>query len=91
MGIALPLWGIKRMKTKWGTCNIEARRTWLNLELIKKPPQCLEYIIVHELVHFLERHRNERLVGLMESLLQQWRFYRKELNATPLSHEDWLY
>ena len=54
MEIAMPAWGIKRMKPKWGTCNIEARRIWLNLELIKKPPQCLEYIVVHELAHFFE-------------------------------------
>jgi predicted metal-dependent hydrolase len=48
-GIPPPTWGIKRMKTKWGACNIEGRRIWLNLELIKKPPQCLEYIVVHEM------------------------------------------
>jgi predicted metal-dependent hydrolase len=91
MDIPLPLWGIKRMKTKWGACNIRARRVWLNLELIKKPPQCIEYIVVHELVHFVERHHNERFARLMDSLLPQWRFYRKELNAAPLSHEDWQY
>jgi predicted metal-dependent hydrolase len=58
MDTPLPLWGIKRMKTKWGACNIRAHRIWLNLELMKKPPQCIEYIIVHELVHFLERHHS---------------------------------
>jgi predicted metal-dependent hydrolase len=89
MDIPVPAWGIKRMKTKWGTCNIEARRIWLNLELIKKPPQCLEYIVVHELAHFLERNHSERFVALMDRLLPQWRLVRDELNAEPLAHESW--
>jgi hypothetical protein len=53
------------MKTRWGTCNTEARRVWLNLELAKKPVQCLEYILVHELAHLIERHHNDRFVALM--------------------------
>lgn len=89
MEIPLPLWGIKRMKTKWGTCNIDARRIWINLELIKKPPQCLEYIVVHELTHFFERNHSDRFVALMDRMLPQWRTMRDELNAEPLSHEDW--
>lgn len=89
MEMAEPAWGIKRMKTKWGTCNIEARRIWLNLELIKKPPQCLEYIIVHEMAHFFERNHSDRFVALMDRMLPQWRVVREELNAEPLSHEDW--
>jgi predicted metal-dependent hydrolase len=87
--IPVPAWGIKRMKTKWGTCNIEARRIWLNLELIKKPPQCLEYIVVHELAHFFERHHSDRFVAFMDNALPQWRSLRDELNAEPLSHEAW--
>lgn len=55
LGVQVAGWGIKKMKTKWGTCNVEARRIWLNLELVKKPVQCLEYIVVHELVHLIER------------------------------------
>jgi hypothetical protein len=89
-GIGLPQWGIKRMKTKWGTCNIEAKRIWLNLELAKKPPQCLEYVIVHELVHFFERNHSDRFVALLDQKLPQWRLIRAELNAAPLAHEDWL-
>lgn len=89
MEIPVPAWGIKRMKTKWGTCNIEARRVWLNLELIKKPPQCLEYIVVHELAHFFERNHSDRFVAFMDRLLPHWRSLRDELNAEPLSHEDW--
>ena len=89
MEIQAPAWGIKRMKTKWGTCNIEARRIWLNLELIKKPPQCLEYIVVHELAHFFERNHTDRFATFMDRLLPQWRALRDELNAEPLSHEEW--
>lgn len=89
LGISTPEWGIKRMKTKWGTCNIEARRIWLNLEMIKKPPQCLEYIVVHEMAHFFERHHSDRFVALMDRLLPQWRTLRDELNREPLGHERW--
>jgi predicted metal-dependent hydrolase len=89
-GIATPIWGIKRMKTKWGTCNIEARRVWLNLELIKKPPQCLGCVIVHELAHFFERNHTEQFVALLDRMLPQWRLVRDELNAEPLAHEDWV-
>jgi predicted metal-dependent hydrolase len=91
IGVPLESWAIKRMKTKWGTCNIEARRIWLNQELIKKPVHCLEYIIVHELVHLLERHHNERFTAHMDRFLPQWRFLRDELNKAPLAHERWDY
>jgi predicted metal-dependent hydrolase len=69
---------VKRMKTLWGSCNAEARRIWLNLELAKKPPQCLEYIIVHEMIHFLERHHNDRFIALMDEHMPQWRLHRDE-------------
>ena len=88
-GIDLPQWGIRRMKTKWGTCHIGARRIWLNLELVKKPPNCLEYVIVHELAHFFERNHSDRFVALLDQKLPQWRLIRDELNAAPLAHEDW--
>lgn len=84
-------WGVKKMKTKWGSCQIAARRIWLNLELIKKPSQCLEYIIAHELVHLLERHHNDRFTALMDEHLPHWRSLRKQLNSEPLCHEDWSY
>ncbi len=89
MEIATPICGIKRMKTKWGTCSIGAHRIWLNLELIKKPPQCVEYIVAHELTHFLERKHSDRFVALMNKQLPQWRLIRDELNAEPLAHESW--
>jgi len=84
-------WGVKQMKTRWGTCTIEARRIWLNLELIKKPVHCLEYIVVHEMVHLLERLHNERFRGYMSRYMPLWRFYREELNREPLGHEEWGY
>ena len=82
---------IKKMKTRWGSCNIEAKRIWLNLELAKKPESCLMYILVHEMVHLLERAHNDRFRELMDNFLPQWRAYRNELNRAPLAHEDWRY
>jgi predicted metal-dependent hydrolase len=84
-------WGIKRMKTKWGSCNAAVCRVWFNLELAKKPVQCLEYIMAHELTHLLERHHNERFAALMDKHLPQWRQYREMLNSAPLGHEEWDY
>jgi hypothetical protein len=84
-------WGIKRMKTKWGTCNPSAGRIWLNLELAKKPVQCLEYLIVHELVHLVERTHNERFIALMDEHLPNWKARRMLLNAQPLAHDTWGY
>jgi predicted metal-dependent hydrolase len=84
-------WGVKKMKTKWGSCNISAKRIWLNLELAKKPPECLEYILVHELVHLHERHHNERFKNFMNRHLPDWRERRDLLNNMPLAHGDWAY
>ena len=83
--------GIKKMRTKWGTCNREAKRIWLNLELAKKPVECLEYIIIHEMAHLLERNHNDRFVSLMNKFMPKWKFYRDELNRLPVKHEDWKY
>jgi len=77
--------GIKKMKTKWGSCNITQRRIWLNLELAKKPIECLEYVLVHELVHLLERHHNNRFKAYMDEYLPQWQKYRDILNQEPLA------
>jgi len=79
------------MKTKWGACNFAARRIWLNLELAKKPAQCLQYIVVHELVHLIERHHKDRFIAIMDEHLPGWRQYRQELNSAPLAHETWSY
>ncbi|MDX1524472.1 MAG: SprT family zinc-dependent metalloprotease [Anaerolineae bacterium] len=84
-------WSVKKMKTKWGSCNITQRRIWLNLELAKKPPECLEYILVHEMVHLLERHHNDNFRTYMDKFLPSWRLHRDVLNSAPLAHEDWSY
>jgi hypothetical protein len=91
LGVQPADWGIKRMKTKWGACNADARRIWLNLELAKKPVQCLEYLVVHELMHLIERHHNDRFVSLMDRHLPNWRSRRQELNSAPLAHDTWSY
>ena len=91
LGVQVADWGIRKMKTKWGSCNPASRRVWFNLELAKKPVQCLEYIVVHELVHLLERHHNDRFAGLIEAHLPQWRQYREMLRKAPLGHEEWQY
>lgn len=91
VGVKIAECGIKRMKTRWGTCHMEAHRIWLNLELAKKPTSCLEYILVHEMVHLLERQHNERFRDFMDRLMPHWRLLREELNRAPLAHEDWDY
>ncbi len=90
-GLQVNAYGIKRMKTKWGSCNPIPKRIWLNLELIKKPINCIEYIVVHEMVHFLERTHNDQFVSHMDRILPQWRTIKKELNQAPLAHENWKY
>lgn len=91
LGVQATHWGIKKMKTKWGSCNVSARRIWLNLELAKKPVQCLEYIVVHELMHLLERNHTERFTALMDRHLPDWRTRREVLNNSPLGHGAWGY
>lgn len=91
LGVQVADWRIKKMKTKWGTCSVKARRIWFNLELVKKPVQCLEYILVHEMGHLLERHHNDRFTTLMDKFVPRWRLHRDELNRAPLCHELWRY
>ena len=91
VGVTVADLRIKKMKTRWGSCNAEAERIWLNLELAKKPPSCLAYILVHEMVHFLERDHNDQFRELMDGLMPQWRLYRDTLNRAPLAHEEWRY
>ncbi|MGW9598838.1 M48 family metallopeptidase [Streptomyces albidoflavus] len=90
LGVSVPWWGIRRMKTKWGSCNRENRRLWFNSELAKKHPECLEYVVVHEMVHYLERGHGQRFAQLMDSSLPDWRSRRDALNSAPLSDELWL-
>lgn len=91
IGVTVADWSVKRMKTKWGSCNTQAKRIWLNLELAKKPPECLEYILVHELVHLLERKHNERFKAYMDTHLPDWCERRNLLNRMPLAHNNWVY
>jgi len=90
VGVKVAEWRIRKVKTRWGSCNITARRIWLNLELAKKPKSCLEYIVVHELVHILERRHNDQFKGYMDRFMPRWRLYQNELNATPPSDEAWM-
>lgn len=82
---------IRRMKTRWGSCNAAARRIWLNLELAKKPASSLEYILVHEMIHIHERLHGERFRQMMDVMMPGWQLRRDELNRAPLSHEEWRY
>jgi predicted metal-dependent hydrolase len=81
MGVTVNDWGVKLMKTKWGTCNVKDKRIWINLELAKKNPRCLEYIIVHEMVHLLERHHNKKYKAYMDKFLPNWKSIKNELNS----------
>jgi predicted metal-dependent hydrolase len=91
MGVKVERCFVQRMKTKWASCNSGTRSIRLNTELAKKPVQCLEYIIVHELAHLIERHHNDRFVSIMNKHLPQWRSHRQELNSAPLAHQTWSY
>jgi len=91
IGEQVTAWGIKKMKTKWGSCNISQRRIWLNLELAKKQIECLEYVLVHELVHLLERHHSDRFKAYMDKYLPQWQRCRDILKREPLGNDNWVY
>jgi len=91
VGKQVNTWGVKKMKTKWGSCNIYAKRIWINLELAKKSPECLEYILVHELVHLHERCHNDRFRAKMGKVMPQWKLYKNILKSEPLGYEDWKY
>ncbi len=77
-------WGVKHMKTKWGTCNPAARRIWFNLELAKKPIKCIEYVVVHEMMHFYERTHNENYQAYLDKYFPEWREVREVLNELPV-------
>ena len=82
---------VRKMKTLWGSCSPERGTIRLNVELAKKPPDCLEYILVHELVHLLAPTHNARFVKLLDQFMPKWQFYRDELNRLPVRHETWRY
>ncbi len=91
MGVSVPRMFVQAMKTRWGGCNPATSSIRLNTDLAKKPPSCLEYIVVHELVHLLEPTHNARFVALMDRFLPQWRSLRDELNRLPVRHAEWEY
>ncbi|WP_423926925.1 M48 family metallopeptidase [Candidatus Palauibacter sp.] len=89
IGVVVADWRIRRMKTRWGTCNREARRIWLNSELAKKPVACLEYVVVHEMVHLIERSHSDRFRSILDRLMPQWRRRLDALTREPLASEAW--
>ena len=91
IGVKLERVFVQKMKTKWGSSNPRARSIRLNTELAKKPRDCLEYVVVHEMLHLLERHHNDRFTALMDNYLPQWGHLREMLNSAPLEHESWRY
>jgi predicted metal-dependent hydrolase len=91
MGITVARFFVQRMRTRWGSCSPIIGSIRLNSELAKKPAECLEYIVVHEMVHLLEPTHNDRFLILLERFMPKWRFYRDELNRLPVRHEEWGY
>lgn len=91
VGVSTPEFGIRKMKTRWGSCNAGTKRIWINLELAGKPVACLEYIVVHELVHLLHRNHNDLFREQMDRVMPSWRTRRDQLNSLPLPHQNWHY
>jgi predicted metal-dependent hydrolase len=91
MGVAIERFYVQQMKTKWGSCNHRAGTIRLNTELAKKPKECLEYVVVHEMAHLLEPTHNARFIALMDKFIPNWRLQRDHLNQLPVRHEEWGY
>ncbi len=91
LGVKASSVSVRRMKTKWGSCNSIAKTILLNTDLAKKPRECLEYIVVHELVHLLEPTHNQRFIDLMDHHMPKWQSHRQLLNSLPVRHEHWGY
>ena len=87
-GLKATGWQTKYMTTRWGTCNTKTGKIWLNLQLAKKTPECLEYVILHELVHLVEKTHNERFVSLMDKYMPMWREVRETLNGQTLDYME---
>lgn len=86
IGVNVSDYGVRIMRTKWGSCNTETSRILINLNLAKRPPNCLEYVVVHELIHLIERHHNEKFKELMDTYYPGWRVTKDELNKFILEH-----
>jgi predicted metal-dependent hydrolase len=91
LGVKVNRFFVQRMKTKWGSCNHKACNIRLNTELARKPEECLEYTVVHEMAHLLEPTHNSRFISLMDQYMPKWQFFRDKLNQLPVRHEDWVY
>lgn len=91
MGVTVQKFFVQKMKTKWGSCSPASGSIRLNTDLAKKPPECLEYIVVHEMTHLLEPTHNSRFISLMDQFMPKWRFYKEALNMLPVRHETWGY
>ena len=91
MGVKVARFYVQKMKTRWGSCNPKSRSIRLNTDLAKKPPKCLEYIVVHEMVHLLEPTHNARFTTLLDQFMPNWQVHRAELNRLPVRHEEWDY
>lgn len=91
IGCQVTYWNIRKMKTRWGSCDPDRGRIWFNLDLAQKDPRCVEYVVVHELTHLLERLHNDKFTTLMDGFMSDWRQRRDELNRAPLGHEEWTY
>lgn len=91
LGLADVDFSIRIMKTRWGSCNQLKRKIWLNLELAKKPIECIEFIVIHELIHIFEKNHTPRFKALMNHHFPNWKRLREDLNKLPVSHIDWKY
>ena len=83
--------GVRTMKTKWGTCTAKAKRIWLNTELAKKSLESIEYVLIHEMAHLLERHHNETFIAYMDKFLPTWKHLREDLDRSALGYVEWSY
>jgi predicted metal-dependent hydrolase len=91
LGVNVERFFVQQMKTKWGSCNPKSRSIRLNTELAKKPLECLEYVVVHEMTHLLVRRHDDQFTNLMDRCLPNWKVLRESLNNGPLGHVDWAY
>lgn len=89
VGVNVSAWGIRRMKTCWGTCNHKKKSIWFNLELVKKPGTCIEYVVLHEVLHLIEEKHSEKFTALLNKYMPKWKSEKEELNRLILSHEEW--
>lgn len=89
LGVTVKAFGVRKMKTRWGSCNPKTGRILINLEMIKKPEQCIDYIVLHEMAHLIEKRHNDRFREILTHHMPRWQTYRDELNEAPLGHDEW--